>query len=143
MPNILKSLNLASMPARSSDPIMNRRAAIIARLDDQKRLIEDPSYVRVSHHFTGKGDDRRRVEKQHRVKKWWRETPTGVFFSVYSAARPVELDRGGKNAIAVASLKDLLTTLDSLREAVAAGELDEPLSRAAAARKVGKKKKAA
>jgi hypothetical protein len=141
MPNILKSLTLASMPARSSDPAMNRRAAMIARLDDQKKLIEDPSYVRVSHHFTGKGEERRRVEKQHRVKKWWRETPTGVFFTVYSGARPVELGQG-KNAVAAASLKDLLATLDRLREAIAAGELDEAISKAAASRTVGKKKAA-
>jgi hypothetical protein len=136
--SILKQMNFASMPARTNDPVMSRRSQLIARIEDQKRLIEDPAYVRVSHRFTGKGEARRQVEKQQRVKRWWRETPTGVFFSVYSGARPVELDRG-KNAIAVASLKDLLKTLDSLRDAVAAGELDDAMAKAAASRKKTKK----
>ena len=40
---ILKSLTFTSLPARSHDPAAHRRAKLVANLEDQKRLLADPS----------------------------------------------------------------------------------------------------
>jgi hypothetical protein len=129
--SVLKTLKLVAAPVRSSrDKVEDRRFNMIQRLEDQKKLLADPTYVRKSTHFTGKGEERRRVEKEHRVKKWWSEDSSGVVtMSMYRAGKPIEFapDRA---AVAAASLKDLLTLMDRLIEATRSGELDEHLAKA-------------
>ena len=80
---VLKSLTFTAVPARSNDPAGNRRAKLIARLEEQRLLLQNPAYVRVVQRWTGKGDERRQVEKQQRVKAWWRlDTAGNVVMSV-------------------------------------------------------------
>ena len=74
---ILKNLTFTAVPARSHDPVANRRAKLIERLEEQKALLVDASYVRKSQRWTGKGDERRQVEKQQRVRPWWRTDASG------------------------------------------------------------------
>ena len=132
---ILKSLNFTTVPARSDDASSHRRAKLIERLGEQKTLLAKPDYVRVTQRWTGKGDDRRQIEKQQRVKPWWRADGSGqVVFSIYHGTRPLEFERG-KAGIAVASKDKLPALIDSLIAAVQAGELDGLL--AAAKRPVG------
>ena len=45
---ILKSLTFTNLPVRSHDPVANRRAKLVNRLEEQRQLLQDPSYVRVS-----------------------------------------------------------------------------------------------
>ena len=40
---ILKNLTFTSLPARSQDPMEHRRSKLIERLEEQKRLLADPS----------------------------------------------------------------------------------------------------
>jgi hypothetical protein len=42
MSTILKTLNFVPTPARTNDPIVNRRANLVARLEEQQKLLEDP-----------------------------------------------------------------------------------------------------
>ena len=121
---ILKSLTFTAVPARAHDPIANRRAKLAERLEEQKKLLQNPSYVRTVQRWTGKGDERRQVEKQQRVRPWWRADATGnVVLSVYYGTKPIEFEKG-KAGIAVASRDKLPALIDALVAAAKAGELD-------------------
>jgi hypothetical protein len=121
---ILKNLTFTSVPARSHDPVANRRAKLAERLEEQKKLLQNPSYVRAVQRWTGKGDDRRQVEKQQRVRPWWRADAAGnIVMSVYYGTKPIEFERG-KAGIAVASKDKLAALIDTLIGAAKAGELD-------------------
>jgi hypothetical protein len=69
---ILKSFTFTNLPIRSHDSVANRRAKLVSRLEEQWHLIQNPSYVRVVQRWTGKGDERRQVEKKQPVRPWWR-----------------------------------------------------------------------
>jgi len=43
----LKSLNLVPLPKTGSNPTFDRRVRIIARLEEQKLLLQDSTYQRV------------------------------------------------------------------------------------------------
>jgi hypothetical protein len=121
---ILKSLTFTAVPARSHDPVANRRAKLAERLEEQKKLLQNPSYVRTVQRWTGKGDERHQVEKQQRVRPWWRTDATGqLVMSVYYGTKPIEFERG-KAGIAVASRHKLPALIDALIGAAKAGELD-------------------
>jgi hypothetical protein len=121
---ILKNLTFTAVPARSQDPIANRRVKLIERLMEQKMLLADASYVRKAQRWTGKGDERRQVEKQQRVRPWWRADASGqLVMSVYYGTKPIEFERG-KAGIAVASKDKLPALIDSLIGAARAGELE-------------------
>src|SRR5262249_54454903 len=61
---ILKSLTFTNLPVRSHDPVANRRAKLVSRLEEQRHLVQNPSYVRVVQRWTGKGDERRQIENK-------------------------------------------------------------------------------
>src|SRR5262245_51658985 len=126
---ILKSFTFTAVPARGNDPVANRRAKLIERLEEQKTLLANASYVRKTQRWVGKGDERRQVEKQQRVRPWWRIDATGgLVLSVFHGTRPIEFEKG-KAGIAVSSREKLPALIDSLIGAVRAGELDDLLAR--------------
>ncbi len=126
---ILKNLTFTAVPARTQDPVASRRAKLVERLEEQKALLADASYVRVVQRWTGKGDERRQVEKRQRVRPWWRADASGhLVMSVYHGTKPIEFERG-KAGIAVASRDKLPALIDGLIGAARAGELDDLLAR--------------
>jgi hypothetical protein len=127
---ILKSLTFTNLPESSRDPVANRRAKLVGRLEEQRRLVQNPSYVRVAQRWTGKGDERRQVEKKQSVRPWWRADASGnVVLCVYYGTKPIEFEKG-KPAIAVSSRDKLPALIDTLIAAAKAGELDELIMRA-------------
>jgi hypothetical protein len=127
---ILKSLTFTNLPDRSRDPVATRRAKLVSRLEEQRLLLQDPSYVRVTQRWTGKGDERRQVDKKQPVRPWWRTDPAGkLVMCVYHGTKPIEFDKG-KAAIAVPSRDKLPALIDALIDAARAGELDELVTRA-------------
>lgn len=67
---------------------------------------------------------RRQVEVNKRVKQWWFTTDSGkLALSVRYGARLLELAKG-KYAVELASEKELVPTLELIKAAVLAGELD-------------------
>jgi hypothetical protein len=127
---ILKSLTFTNLPDNSRDPVANRRAKLVGRLEEQRQLVQDPSYVRVSQRWTGQGDERRQVEKKQSVRPWWRADASGnVVFCVYYGTKPIEFEKG-KPAVAVPSRDKLPALIDTLIAAAKAGELDELITRA-------------
>ncbi len=73
---------------------------------------------------------RRQVEVNKRVKQWWFTTDTGkLALSVRYGARLLELAKG-KFAVELASEKELVPTLEIIKAAVLAGELDAAIDAA-------------
>jgi hypothetical protein len=127
---ILKSLTFTDLPSRSHDPVANRRAKLVSRLEEQRQLVQNPSYVRVVQRWTGKGDERRQIEKKQSVRPWWRTDSAGnVVLCLYYGTKPIEFEKG-KPAIAVPSRDKLPALIDTLIAAAKAGELDELVARA-------------
>ena len=121
---VLKSLTFTAVPARSQDPSAHRRDKLVARLEEQRLLMQNPAYVRVAQRWVGKGDDRRQVEKQQRVRPWWRVDAAGnIVMSVFYGTKPIEFEKG-KAGIAVASKDKVPALIDALIDAAKAGELD-------------------
>src|SRR5713101_9557457 len=97
----LKSLTFTTLPKSAHNPVRNRRTTILARLEEQKLLLNDPSYVRVSQRWTKKDGERVTVERRQRVSPWWRLDPSGAYlFFIRSGGRPIEFEIG-RTAIAV------------------------------------------
>ena len=44
----LKSLTFTTLPSQSGNPILDRRAKVIARLEEQKLILKDPNYTRTN-----------------------------------------------------------------------------------------------
>ena len=140
---VLKSLTFTAMPKLGRNPTLNRRTATLARLEEQKLLLADASYVRVTQRWTGKGEARKQIEKKQRVSPWWRLEQNGSYlFFIKSGGKPIEFDKG-KSAIAVPSLDKLPAVIDTLITAVRSGELDGQLEQTSRQKLPPKPKKAA
>ena len=132
--NTLTSLKLVSAK-RTSDipPVVKRRNRLIAKIWEQTELAkctqEGKAYAPL-HTRTLKDretGETRRVELPKRVKAWWFTADSGkVCMSVKYGAKILELAKG-KSAIEVGTMAELIPTLDILKTAVDAGELDTQL----------------
>ena len=135
-----KSLTLTALPQIQADLVMDRRSRTIVRLEEQNRLLQDPSYTRTIKVWTEKDGERQQVEKKQRVFPWWRILPNGsAVLTVRVAQKPIEFEKG-KAGIAVASTDKLPSVVDTLIAAVRNGELDEQLAQASKAVPAKKKK---
>src|SRR5688572_1673725 len=125
----LKGLTFAAAGRGSQDPALMRRAALLQRLEHQRALVLDPSYVRTAQRWMpNERGSKSLVEVQKRVRPWWKQDITGAInLVVRYGARTIEFEKG-KNAIVVRSKDELLTVLDALITAVRGGELDDHLA---------------
>jgi hypothetical protein len=74
---------------------------------------------------------RKQVEVAKRIKQWWFVTEAGkLVLSVRYGTKVIELAKG-KFAVEVGSEKELVPTLELLKGAVLAGELDSQIEAAA------------
>ncbi len=138
--SVLKTLNFVVAAKRSDDPIVMRRAKLLVQLQQQRGLAEDPLFVanRLRWH-KGEDGNRRLVERQKRVKRWWYVDLMGnCFLTINYGSKRLELDKG-KSAIAVGAKDNLVPTINAVIAAVEAGELDAAI---AATQKMGQKPKA-
>ena len=140
---VLKSLSFTTLPKSTNDPVQQRRAKFVARLEEQKLLLQDPNHVRTVQRWTKVNGERQATTKQQAVRPWWKVDASGaVMMSVKFVAKPIEFEKG-KAGIAIPSKDKLPTVIDTLIAAVRAGELDELFSLAAKTGSIGKARKAA
>ena len=126
----LKSLTFTTLPKLGANPVLDRRAHVIGRLEEQKLLLADPTYTRTIRTWVKKDGEKALVEKQQRILPWWRNHPSGSYvFFIRSGWKPVEFEKG-KTAIAVPSLDRFPSIIDTLITAIQNGELDERLAQA-------------
>ena len=128
---VLKSLTFGVMSRGSQNPVLARRAKLVHRLEQQKRLAQDANFVvTVSRWLRNEAGSKELVQLQKRVRPWWREDVLGtVGLTVRYGAKAIEFEKG-KTAIMVPSKDQLVATLDTVIAAVKAGELDEHLAHA-------------
>ena len=124
----LRSLTFTTMPKIGANPILDRRVNIIARLEEQKLLLNDPSYTRTVRTWVKKDRQLMPVNKPKRILPWWRLNANGSYvFFVRSGSKSIEFEKG-KNAIAVPSLDKMPLVINILISATRNGELDEHLA---------------
>ncbi len=137
----LKALKLTSaVPVRAAvNPVQRAREKIIAALAEQTQMAEakiagqafTPTHVVRRKNAEGV---RVEVEAPKRVRQGWFIDGNGkVFFALRYAGKTIEFAKD-KNAIEVGELTSLPKIIDTLIEAVRAGELDVQLTDAAAER---------
>lgn len=133
MSSALKSLSFTTLQKPSTNPVLDRRARTIARLEEQKLLLADPNYTRTVR--TWAKDDvgkKRLVESKQRVLPWWVTQPNGSLgFFLRFGWKEIDFEKG-KAAISAASLDKLPPIIDTVITAVRNGELDEQLAHASA-----------
>jgi hypothetical protein len=131
MTSALKSLNLATLLKPSSNPVLDRRARVIARLEEQKLLLADSNFQRtVRSWLKDEAGNKALVEAKQRVLPWWSIQPNGTYaFFIRSGWKAIEFEKG-KAAIVVPSLEKLPSVVDTLITAARNGELDEQLAQA-------------
>ena len=83
---------------------------------------------------------RKQVEMPKRIKPWWFQSEQGkVCVSVKYGNWTIELAKG-KPSVEVASAQDLIKTLETIKTAVEAGELDTQIETASASLRSGFKR---
>lgn len=101
--------------------------AELARAQQAGTQFAPTRFRTVVEHATGV---RRQVEQPKRIKPWWFTTDSGkLALHVRYGSKVLELAKG-KFAVEVASEKDLVPTLDAIKAAVLAGELDAAIDTA-------------
>jgi hypothetical protein len=142
--NHLKSLSFTTVTKGAGNPVLMRRAKMIARLEDQRNLAKDPTFAPTVLRWV-KGDDgiKQRVEVKKPLRPSWRMDATGAMvLTVRYGFKTIEFEKG-KAGIAVPSKEKLVGVIDTLIAAVRAGELDGILEQQGSARSVPKAKRAA
>jgi hypothetical protein len=126
----LKSLTFATLPKIGANPTLDRRTKLIARLEEQNLLLNDPNFTRTVRTWVKKDGHLTPTDKQQRVLPWWRVNADGSYvFLVRVGSKPIEFEKG-KSAIAVPSLDRLPVVIKILITAVRNGELDGQLAQA-------------
>ena len=126
----LRSLTFTTVPKIGANPALDRRTNIIARLEEQKLLLNDPNYTRTVRTWVKKDGQLMPVDKPQRILPWWRVNADGSYvFFVRLGSKPIEFEKG-KNAIAVPSVDKVPLVIDILITAVRNGELDQQLAQA-------------
>ena len=108
----LKTLKFVTMPKLENNPVMNRRHKLISRLEEQKALALDPSYVRTVQKWVKKHGEPGMAETKKKIRPWWRVDQNGsVVFMVKQGWKPIEFETG-KAGIAVPSQDKLVATIE-------------------------------
>ena len=143
MGNLLDTLEFsaASKRTENTDPKINLRRKMAAALDHQiagataeqkgeTYTIEVEKWV-LTDKATG-AKERGKVQKALR-RMWFRDAADRVMIELRFANKPVSVN--GKPSIVVGSIDKLVPTLQTIRKAVMAGELDTALKAASDSRK--------
>ena len=140
----LKLVN-AKRPVQLS-PVLQRRNKVAKRISEQIELVKarqegktfSPTRQRtVKDAETGQNMT---VSVPKRVKEWWFFSDSGkLCLSLRYGAKVVEIAKG-KTAVELTGEKELVATLEILKQAVESGELDGQIEAVAGAVKAGFKK---
>lgn len=142
--SILNTLKIvAAKKSAKQPPVLHRRNKLSLKLWEQLQLAKaqskgeafSPTRMRsVRDPETGV---RREIEVPKRVKPWWFVADSGrVCLSVRYGAKVLELSKG-KGAVEIAGPAELIKTLETIKSAVDAGELDAQIEAASTALRDG------
>ena len=136
MASLLSTLKLVSATrATHISPVMQRRQKLIAKIDEQIEMAQAAAngtafkatkFKNVVNAETGDTEYKQVAKK---VRAWWWKNEAGkVNLVVRYGARVIELAKG-KNSIELENEAAILPTLDLIRKAAEAGELDEAITK--------------
>ena len=148
MSQILSSLKFvqAKRVAMNVNPTEFRRHKLARKIDEQIALVNqlgDGLNTSVTRMKQVKNTDgtTSMVEVQRKARAWWFQSEKGTLcVSIRYGAKVIELTKG-RNAIEVGSVDQLASTLEAVKKAVLAGELDSQIAATAEAVKARFKKK--
>ena len=136
MATLLSTLKLVTATrATHVSPVIQRRQKLIAKIDEQICLataamdgteFKSTKFKNVVNAETGE-TEYKQVAKKLRTW-WWRNEAGKVNLVVRYGARIIELAKG-KNSIELENEAAILPTLDLIRKAAEAGELDEAITK--------------
>ena len=139
-------LIVAKKPKQLS-PVAARRGKMVQRIQEQLDLakakqsgtVYAPMKQRkVKDEETGEA---KTVQVPKRLKEWWFVADNGkTCVSLRYGAKVISLGAKGVTAVELANAKDLVPTLETLKQAVETGELDAQLESVSGAVKAGFKK---
>ena len=143
----LNTLKLvAAKKPRHTPVIEQKRRKLSSKLWEQIQLaksqISGQPFVVTKYRSVKDADTgfRKQVEVPKRIKPWWFVSDTGkVCFSVRYGSWTIELAKG-KPSVEVASAEDLVRALETVKQAVEAGELDTEIEKASSSLRSGFKK---
>ena len=135
--SLLQGLKVtAAKKSLGANPQMHRRMKLSRKLWEQIQLArsqaEGTQFVLTKYRsITDEDGHRRSVEVPRRVRAWWWTTDTNkLALNVRYGARKLEITKG-KSAVEITTLADLVPTLELIKQAVEAGELDAQIEAAA------------
>ena len=113
-----------------SDPKLQRRAKLIAGIDEQSKVLEaalkgETYEVKKNGWATNEDGDKVAVEKMRPVRAWFFEQDDGWYVQCLYGSKILNLGKG--NAVFVKSLKDVAGVLDAFMTAAKEGELDKAI----------------
>ncbi len=142
----LNTLRLVSAKRKPlSNPTLQRRHKLARKLAEQievaRAYTEGRSHTVTRTKLITTADGiRQTVESARRVKEWFWSVEGGkVNLSVRYGSKPLELAKG-KNAIELNQASEIVPTLELIKNAVVAGELDEVIAAASNKLREGFKK---
>ena len=134
---LLQSLKVtAAKKTIGNNPQAHRRLKLARKLWEQIQLAksqaEGTTFTMTRFcSVTDPDGNRRSVEVPRRVRAWWWTTDTNkLALNIRYGARKIEISKG-KSAVEIATAADLVPTLELIKQAVEAGELDAQIEAAA------------
>ena len=146
----LQKLKLVSVQAGQKNPTISRRDRLTQQISSQinyaKAAVAGEIYAekRQKNITDSETGERRLIEINKRVKPWWIIAANNKANLILKyGSKKIEIVKG-KNAVECDSMDDLIATLELIKTAVIAGELDSQIETACGALRSGftKKKKA-
>jgi hypothetical protein len=135
--SLLQSLKVtAAKKSVGNNPQAFRRMKLARKLWEQIQLARaqaEGTHFTLTKHRTVIDSDgiRRSVEVHRRVRAWWWITDTNkIALHIHYGARKIEISKG-KAAVEIASMTELVPTLELIKQAVEGGELDAQIEAAA------------
>lgn len=128
MKHLQKLKLVAQQQRRLLTKVEQRRAKLIGKLEEQlalaEALIHGERYEPQRRIWaTSANGERIRIERPKRLRPWYWLNAAGCFFSVYYGSKLLKLD-GEMTAVSLVDRSELPEAIQSIIEAVRAGELD-------------------
>ena len=109
----LNTLAFVAVPKNSGlSPTLIRRGRLVERLEEQKRLASDPSYIPVSKRWKKTPDGSKTlVDHYRRIRPWWRKDElANLVLTIKVGLKTLEFEKG-KPGITVGSIRGSITNI--------------------------------
>jgi hypothetical protein len=132
--SLLSKLKVTTRPeSTKANPLLSKRERLLTKLDQQRKMalcyVNDEVYTVYKEKWANDQETgvRTKTKIAKNVRPWFYKRNNCYFFEVRYANKALELSKG-MHAIEVGDKTNLLTAIDTVIEAVVAGELDKVLT---------------